>query len=283
MGAKRASRDFLEALEIGRRTLVMGILNVTPDSFSDGGRFADVGSAVRHAREMIEAGADIIDVGGESTRPNAVPVSADEEMRRALPVIEALRRESDAAISIDSWKSEVAEAALQAGAVMVNDTGGLSRDPAMAAVAARHDAAVAIMHMQGTPQTMQRAPSYGDVVGEIREFLRAGVERAEAAGVRRERILVDPGIGFGKTLAHNVEILRRLRELAGLGAGVLIGVSRKSFLGEILGVGPEGRMVGGLAAVALAIREGVSMVRVHDVRETMDVVKVADVICRKAE
>ncbi|NOZ23680.1 MAG: dihydropteroate synthase [Planctomycetes bacterium] len=259
----------------------MAILNVTPDSFSDGGRFFDPPAAVAHARRMIAEGADLIDIGGESTRPGAERLSAEEELKRVLPVIEALRSDSDVAISIDSWKAGVAREAIAAGADMINDIGGLRLDAAMAELAAETGAAVAIMHMQGTPQTMQKDPTYDDVVEDIKIFLRESIERALAAGVDRDSILIDPGIGFGKTLEHNLEILRRLREFSDLGVAVLIGTSRKSFLGKILDVRAEKRMIGTMATVALAVREGASVVRVHDVREAVETVRVADAICRQ--
>ncbi|MEW6357425.1 MAG: dihydropteroate synthase [Planctomycetota bacterium] len=275
------TRNVLNDLGLGRRTLVMGILNVTPDSFSDGGRFFDVAAALAHARRMVEEGADIIDIGGESTRPGAGRLSAEEECSRVLPVIEALRREFEVVISIDSWKAAVAQHALDAGANMINDIGGLRLDPAMAGLAAERGAPVVIMHMQGTPQTMQHKPTYNDVIGDIKTFLEDGIDRAAAAGVPREKVLIDPGIGFGKTLEHNLEILRRLHEFTDLDAPVLIGTSRKAFLGKILDVPPENRMIGTMATVALAVREGASVVRVHDVREAVQTVKVADAICRQ--
>ena len=261
--------------------MVMGVLNVTPDSFSDGGEFFEPDAAVAHGRHMVAQGADIIDIGGESTRPGADRVPVEEELKRVLPVIEALRGASDVLLSIDCWKARVARAALDAGADMINDIGGLRLDPEMAGLAGETGAGVVIMHMQGRPQTMQKNPVYDDVVEDIKTFLREAIGRAEAAGVAREKILIDPGIGFGKTLEHNLEILRRLREFADLGAPMLIGTSRKSFLGKILDVPPEKRIIGTVATLGLAVREGVSVVRVHDVPEAVQAVKVADAICRQ--
>jgi len=269
----------LEEFGIGVRTAVMGVLNVTPDSFYDGGRFRDAGAAVERAAQMAAEGADIIDVGGESTRPGADPVPADEEASRVVPVIERLVQRLDVPVSIDTCKASVAERALDAGARMLNDVGGLRLDPEMARVAAQHDAAVVIMHMKGTPRDMQLNPTYEDVIGEITEFLRRSIGLAVEAGVREERIIVDPGIGFGKRPEHNIEILARLGEFRSLGRPIMVGTSRKSFIGGILGVPAEERLMGTMATVALAIREGASVVRVHDVKEAVQVARVADAVC----
>lgn len=248
----------------GRRTLVMGAINVTPDSFYDGGRFADPERAIARARTMIAEGADIIDVGGESTRPGADPVSADEELRRVLPVVEALARDG-AEVSIDTYKPEVARAALEAGARTINDVTGL-RDPAMIEAAKAHKAAVVVMHMRGTPKTMQEQTEYEDVVLEVKAYLREKAGEARAAGI--EEVIVDPGLGFAKTVAHNFQILRRLGEVCALGYRVLVGPSRKSFLGAACaGAPPEERLEAGLAAVTIAAMNGASIVRVHDVKE----------------
>jgi dihydropteroate synthase len=248
----------------GRRTLVMGAINVTPDSFYDGGRFADPERAIARARTMIAEGADIIDVGGESTRPGADPVSADEELRRVLPVVEALARDG-AEVSIDTYKPEVARAALEAGARTINDVTGL-RDPAMIEAAKAHKAAVVVMHMRGTPKTMQEQTEYEDVVLEVKAYLREKAGEARAAGI--EEVIVDPGLGFAKTAAHNFQILRRLGEVCALGYRVLVGPSRKSFLGAACaGAPPEERLEAGLAAVTIAAMNGASIVRVHDVKE----------------
>ena len=265
---------------VGERTLVMGILNVTPDSFSDGGLYAEPERAVEHAVEMIKAGADIIDVGGESTRPGADPVSAEEERRRVLPVIQALRRQSDVLISIDTYKAEVARAALDAGADIVNDISGLGFDEEMPGVVASTGAGLVLMHIRGTPRTMQQNPVYRDVVREIRETFAERLAKAEKAGISPEQVVLDPGIGFGKKLQHNLEILRRLKEFRRFGRPILIGPSRKSFIGAILDLPPDQRLEGTAAAVAVGIANGADVVRVHDVREMVRVVRVADAIVR---
>ena len=271
----------LEDARTGRRTLVMGILNVTPDSFSDGGRFLQKDAAVRRALDMAANGADIVDVGGESSRPGAEPVSADEELRRVLPVIAELAREPGLIISVDTHKAEVARAALDAGAAMVNDISAMTADPAMASVVAESGAAVCLMHMQGNPQTMQIAPTYTDVVREVRDYLGERAHAALAAGIAADRIVIDPGFGFGKTLDHNLEMLRRLREFTELGYPVLVGTSRKSMIGALLGgAPPTDRTEGTAATVALAIANGASIVRIHDVREMWRVVCVADAVVR---
>jgi dihydropteroate synthase len=254
------------------RPLVMGIVNVTPDSFSDGGRHLDSGAALAHAHELIAEGADIIDIGGESTRPGASPVGVQEEMERVMPVIEGLHG-APVPVSIDTCKPEVMRAALAAGASMVNDINALQQPEALAAVAAS-DAAVCLMHMRGTPQTMQLEPQYRDVVGEVKEFLRGRIAAAEAAGIARNRIVADPGFGFGKTLVHNLELLRGLSALNELGVPLLAGLSRKSMLGAITGQDAEHRVHASVAAALLAVQRGAKIVRVHDVRATVDVLKV---------
>jgi dihydropteroate synthase len=266
-------------LDYSRRTLVMGVLNVTPDSFSDGGAYPTHDAAIAAARQLASDGADIIDVGGESTRPGADDVPAHVEIARVLPVVEALAGSGEAVVSVDTCKPTVAEAALAAGAHMVNDVTGLA-DPAMVSVVARHDAAVTIMHMQGAPRTMQDNPHYDDVVREIASYLSDRAEAATRAGVDRSSILVDPGIGFGKTaLGHNLEILRRVDELASLGFPLLVGTSRKSFIGAILdGAAPDDRLEGTAATVALSIAGGANAVRVHDVREMSRVARVTDAV-----
>jgi dihydropteroate synthase len=252
------------------RTLVMGVLNVTPNSFSDGGKFIDIERAVAHARQMAAAGADIIDIGGESTRPGATPVSADEELRRVLPVIERL---PDLVVSIDTTKALVAERALAAGARIVNDISALRFDPRMVDVVRDHGAAVVLMHMLGTPATMQQDPQYDDVVAEVRDFLQARVAVAEDRGVEKKNIAVDPGLGFGKTVAHNLQLLGELGQLQALGCPVVIGASRKSFIGKLLGREPHERLPGSLAVAAWAMLQGANVLRVHDVAETVDVVR----------
>ncbi len=262
---------------MGRSYRLMGILNVTPDSFSDGGRFLHVEAAVAHARALVGEGADILDVGGESTRPGAQPVSAEEELRRVLPVVEALRAQAlPARISIDTRKAAVARAALAAGAEIVNDVSALRADPEMAGVVASAGADCCLMHMRGEPATMQDDPRYEDVVFEVRAFLQERVEFAAGAGIARERMLVDPGIGFGKTDAHNLELLRRLRELADLGVPVAVGTSRKGFLGRLLtGAGAGDRLAGTIVTNVIAFERGARVFRVHDVGPVRDALAVA--------
>lgn len=254
----------------GKAPRVMGIVNVTPDSFSAGGIYHDPGAAVERALALIADGADIIDIGGESTRPGARPVPAAEELRRVVPVIRALRKKTACAISVDTCKPVVARAALAAGADIVNDITGLrSSGGAMAAVVARAKAGVVIMHMQGTPRTMQKAPHYRDIIADIYAFFEQRIAFAVHAGVRRDRIILDPGIGFGKTVAHNVELLRRLRAFEPLGFPVLVGASRKNFIGVLTGVDrPQERGAASVAAAVWAAGHGAAIVRVHDVRET---------------
>lgn len=253
---------------------VMGIVNLTTDSFSGDGVGDDTQTAVSIGKAMFEAGADLVDVGGESTRPGAESVPADIELSRVTGVIEALAALRPGRISVDTYKPEVAEKALFAGASMVNDVTGLS-NPRMLEVVAEHDAAVVIMHMKGEPRTMQLRPRYKDVVSEIGSFLHERVGAAEDAGVRADKIMVDPGIGFGKTLDHNLEIIARLGELRALGKPIVIGVSRKWFIGKLTGLPPEGRLEGSLAAAVLAVRNGADVVRVHDVEETVRALRVA--------
>ncbi|HXU93747.1 MAG TPA: dihydropteroate synthase [Gallionella sp.] len=252
------------------RPLVMGIVNVTPDSFSDGGRFFSPTKAIDHAHELIAEGADILDIGGESTRPGAAPVGVQEELDRVLPLVEALR---GVPVSIDTWKPDVMRATLAAGACMVNDVNALLAEGALATVA-KSDAAVCLMHKQGDPLTMQQRPHYGDALTEVSEFLRERIAAAEAAGIARERIVIDPGFGFGKTLAHNLELLRGLDKLRELGVPVLAGLSRKSMLGAITGQDVEHRVSSSVAAALIAVQRGASIVRVHDVRATVDALKV---------
>jgi dihydropteroate synthase len=251
---------------------VMGILNVTPDSFYDGGRHADLARALAHARQMAADGADLIDVGGESTRPGAAEVPEDEELQRVVPVIEALARE-DLVISVDTRRPTVMRAAIAAGAAMVNDVGALQAPGALEAVAATR-AAVCLVHMQGEPGTMQAAPHYDEVVAEVRAFLIARARACEDAGIARERIVVDPGFGFGKTQAHNLALLRALPDLAAVGYPVLVGFSRKSSLGAITGRPVDERMPASIAAALAAVARGAAIVRVHDVRETVDALNV---------
>jgi dihydropteroate synthase len=254
----------------------MGVLNVTPDSFSDGGLHVDPDRAVAHALTMIEEGADFIDIGGESTRPGSDPVPAEEELRRVLPVIRELAKRTDAPLSIDTYKSEVAEAALDAGAVIVNDISAMTMDARMAEVVARRRASVVLMHMRGTPKTMQANPHYDDVVAEVKLFLRQQVEHAQRVGI--EQIIIDPGIGFGKTLEHNLTLMRELHAFNELGFPVLVGPSRKSFIGTILNLPVEKRLEGTAAAVAACVLRGAHIVRVHDVQAMKRVARVADAL-----
>lgn len=264
-----------------KRTQVMGVLNVTPDSFYDGGRYTDIERALARAHAMIQAGADMIDVGGESTRPNAQPVPAEEEMRRVIPVIRALTREVSVPVSIDTYKSVVAAAALEAGASIVNDISGLHHDPEMARVAADHGASLVIMHMKGTPLTMQIQPSYVDVVKEVKEYLARACEKALAAGVDEKKIWIDPGIGFGKNLTHNLELLARLRSFRSLGFPILVGTSNKSLIGQVLGVDVSERIEGTAATVAISIAHGADAVRVHDVAVMRRVVDMSDALMHR--
>lgn len=271
-----------QTLSLSERTRVMGVLNVTPDSFSDGGRYVDPGRAVAHALQMLDEGADIIDVGGESTRPGAREVSVGMEIERTVPLIARIRAQAPGAVvSIDTTKAPVARAALEAGAQMVNDISGLGFDAAIADVAAEFGASLVLMHMQGTPRTMQAAPHYTDVVKEVIAFLDERATRAIEAGVSADRIIVDPGFGFGKALEHNLEILRRLDEFTALGYPVLVGTSRKSFIGAITGRPATERVHGTAATVAIAALRGASIVRVHDVAAMVDVVRVVDAAAKR--
>jgi dihydropteroate synthase len=275
--ANRSLRCGSQSLDLSS-PLVMGILNVTPDSFSDGGKFIDVARAVDHALRMIEQGAGMIDVGGESTRPGAADVGADEEIRRVVPVIEALVARTAIPISIDTSKAAVMSAAVAAGASLINDVRAL-REPGALEAAARTNAAVCLMHMQGQPRTMQHEPRYDDVVGEVTAFLEQRVEVCLAADIGRDRLVLDPGIGFGKRLEHNLALLAHLPELSrsGLNAGLplLVGVSRKSMFQALLGRSVEQRLAGGLAVATAAVLAGAAILRAHDVAETVDAVTVA--------
>jgi len=271
-------------LRLGGRTIVMGVLNVTPDSFSDGGLFADTETAVAHGARLLDEGADIVDVGGESTRPGAAPVDPDEERRRVVPVIEGLRRaRPDAVLSVDTRRADVARAAIDAGATIVNDVGA-GRDPAMLPLLAERAAGLVLMHMLGEPRTMQDDPQYDDVVAEVHEYLRERVETAVFAGIDTDRLAVDPGIGFGKDLGHNLELLRACSSFRDLGATVVIGASRKRFLGTLTGVeDPADRIEGSIAAAVLAVANGADAVRVHDVAATVRALAVADAVVRGSE
>jgi dihydropteroate synthase len=254
------------------RPIVMGVLNITPDSFSDGGRFLAAEAAVEHALRMVAEGAGIIDIGGESTRPGADPVPADEELRRVLPVIERLRRATDAVISIDTSKPEVIRRAAEAGAGLINDVRALQEPGALDAAAAG-TCAVCLMHMQGDPRTMQQAPGYVDVVKEVKAFLDERAQSCRTAGVSSDRIVIDPGFGFGKTLEHNLELLRRLGELTAGEFPVLIGLSRKSMVGKLTGRGAGERMHGSIALAVIAALNGARIIRAHDVAPTVDALR----------
>jgi dihydropteroate synthase len=254
------------------RPLVMGVVNVTPDSFSDGGRYFTAARALAHAREMVAAGADLIDLGGESTRPGAAPVPEADEIARVIPICEALARDG-VAVSVDTRKPAVMRAAIAAGAAMINDVCALAAPGAIEACAAA-DVGVCLMHMQGDPQTMQQAPAYRDVVAEVRDFLAGRAAACVAGGIGRDRIVLDPGFGFGKTVAHNLALLRALPELVATGYPVLAGLSRKSMLGQITGRPVDERMAASIAAALAAVARGATLLRVHDVRETIDAVKV---------
>jgi dihydropteroate synthase len=258
------------------RPLIMGIVNVTPDSFSDGGLHGSPQAGIEHALRLLEEGADILDIGGESTRPGALPVGLEAELERVLPVVEALSSKG-VPLSIDTYKPPVMAAAIAAGASMVNDINALQADGALEAVAAT-GVAVCLMHKQGMPQTMQQRPQYGDVVSDVAAFLRARIEAAEAAGIARDRLVIDPGFGFGKSLQHNVLLLRHLDRFMELGVPVLAGLSRKSMLGQITGLGVESRLHASVAAAVLAALKGAGIVRVHDVRATWEALQIVNAI-----
>lgn len=258
----------------GEKTYIMGILNVTPDSFSDGGDFNSIEKALNHAKEMIEEGADIIDIGGESTRPGHTYVDSEEEIKRVIPIIEVLKNNINVPISIDTYKANVAEEALKLGVEMVNDVWGLRKDKNMAKTIAKYDAEVCIMHNQDGTNYEK------DIMEEIKEFLNESIKIALEAGVKKEKIVIDPGIGFGKTFEQNLEVLRRLEELKELNYPILLGTSRKSVIGNILNVEPKKRVEGTIATTVLGIRDGVDIVRVHDVKENLRAAKVADALYR---
>lgn len=274
---KLSFRQF--SLDLSQKTHVMGILNITPDSFTDGGLFFSRDSAIEHGLRMVEEGADIIDVGGESTRPGSEPVEYEEEVRRIIPVIDALAKRVKVPISIDTYKADVAKRALDAGASILNDISGLRFDPEMPKVAAQYRVPVVLMHIKGTPENMQVNPEYEALIPEIVDYLRASIRLAIDSGVREEMIIVDPGIGFGKTFEHNLEILRNLHDFTLLEKPLLVGPSRKAFIGKILGnASSSERREGTAAAVAISIMNGANIVRVHDVKEMGRVARVADAI-----
>jgi dihydropteroate synthase len=265
------------------RPLLMGVVNITPDSFADGGRFFRPEDAIAQALALVAAGADILDLGGESTRPFAEPVSLEEELRRVLPVIQALAAQSPVPISIDTYKAPVAQAALEAGAAIINDISALRFDPEMAPLAAARRAPLVLMHMQGTPRDMQREPHYDDLLGEIKAFFKERLEFAVARGVPRELVVLDPGIGFGKTWQHNLAILNNLNVFLDLGCPLLVGPSRKAFIGRILDLpAGEERDIGTLAAVAVSVLKGARIIRTHNVAFARQFLAVWDCICREA-
>jgi len=267
-----------KSLPLGRKTYLMGVLNVTPDSFSDAGKYFEPEQALHRLHALIENGADLIDIGGESTRPGASAVSPDEEIRRVLPVLQTWKKEWDAILSIDTSKSEVAEVALRHGASLVNDVTGLRGEPQMAHVVAHYGAGLVLMHMKGMPRTMQENPVYGDLIREILDYFEEGIEIAIRAGIREESIILDPGIGFGKAVSHNLEILRNLKEFKKLGRPLLVGTSRKSFIGAVLDLPTEKRLFGTAATVAISVLNGADIVRVHDVAEMKQVARMADAV-----
>jgi dihydropteroate synthase len=258
-----------------KKTIIMGILNVTPDSFSDGGLFIDIDKAVKHAKQMVSDGADIIDIGGESSRPGSNPISEEEELRRVKPIIERLTKDINVPISIDTYKPKVAEECIKSGASIINDISGL-RNQKMVEIAIKYKVPVIVMHLLGNPKTMQENISYKDVVDDIICFLKKRVEKAKEAGLKD--IIIDPGIGFGKTTEHNLQIINKLREFKSLGCPILIGPSRKSFIGNITGLPVNERLEGTLASISIAIMNGANIIRVHDVKECKRAVQISDAI-----
>jgi len=267
-----------KSFELGRRTWLVGVVNVTPDSFYDGGLYFEPARAIERALTLAAEGADIIDIGGESSRPGSIPIPAKEEKKRILPVVEVLRQKNDVLISVDTTKAEVAEAALAVGADIINDISAGRFDPQMFPVVARAKAAVILMHMKGTPRTMQLAPHYDDVLGEVKAFLGERLEAAESCGVARESVLLDPGIGFGKTLEHNLTLLNNLQFFEELGRPLMVGISRKSFIGKILKLEVKDRLEGTIAASVVSILRGASLLRVHDIQAVKRAIAVAEAI-----
>jgi dihydropteroate synthase len=265
-------------LTLGKRTLLMGILNVTPDSFSDGGFFFEKDKAIAHGLKMVEEGADIIDIGGESTRPGSKPLELEEELRRVIPVIESLKKEVDVPISIDTYKSIVAEKAIEAGAEIINDISGLHFDPKLAKVAAKEETPLILMHIRGTPETMQKDVHYDSLFSEILQYLKDSIQIAESSGVDPCKIIIDPGIGFGKTVLDNLLIIKNLYEFRVLGKPILLGTSRKTFVGKILDAGVGNRLEGTLASIAIGVLKGAHIIRSHDVLQAKKAIAVADAI-----
>lgn len=268
-------------ITFGPRTWIMGVINITPDSFSDGGRYFDKDKALERGFQLIEEGSDIIDIGGESTRPGSEPISPEEEIGRVVPLITALRKRTDTLISIDTTKSEVAQAALDAGADIINDISALRFDPRMAPLVAEEDVPVILMHMKGTPKTMQVNPTYEDVLLEVKAFLEESIDKAQASGIKKEKIIIDPGIGFGKRLKDNLILINNLHMLEELERPILIGVSRKSFIGSILDSPPEERLEGTIASAVLSVIHGAHILRIHDVSSVKKAVRVAEAIMRE--
>lgn len=267
-----------KTLSLGKRTLLMGVLNVTPDSFSDGGLFFDKENAIAHGIRMFEEGADIIDIGGESTRPGSKPLELEEELRRIIPVIESLSKKVEVPISIDTYKSAVAQRAIEAGAEIINDISGLRFDPSLAQVAARENTPLVLMHIRGTPETMQKDIYYESLFSEILHYLKGSIQMAESAGVDPQQIIVDPGIGFGKTAEDNFLIIKNLYEFRILGKPILLGTSRKSFIGKILNEAAGGRLEGTLSSIAIGVLNGAHVIRSHDVLQAKKAITVADAI-----
>ncbi len=267
-----------KTLTLGKRTLLMGVLNVTPDSFSDGGLFFDKEKAIAHGIRMVEEGADVIDIGGESTRPGSKPLELEEELRRVIPVIESLSKETDVPISIDTYKSDVAQRAIAAGAEIINDISALRFDPNLAQVAARENIPLILMHIRGTPETMQKNIYYESLFSEILQYLKGSIQIAESAGVDPQQIIVDPGIGFGKTVEDNLLIIKNLFEFRILGKPILLGTSRKSFIGKILNAETGGRLEGTLSSIAIGVLNGAHFIRSHDVLQAKKAIAVADAI-----
>lgn len=263
---------------LGKRTLLMGVLNVTPDSFSDGGLFFDKEAATARGLKMVEEGADLIDIGGESTRPGSKPLGLDEELRRVIPVIESLAKEMDVPISIDTYKSDVAKKAIEAGAQIINDITGLQLDPSLSQVAAKEDVPLVLMHVRGNPETMQKNIHYESLFSEIIQYLKDSIQRAESAGVNPEKIIIDPGIGFGKTVDDNLLILKNLQEFKILGKPLLLGTSRKSFIGKILNADVTERLEGTLSSIVVGVLNGAHIIRCHDVIQAKKAIAIADAV-----
>ncbi len=261
-----------QIIKISEQPLIMGILNVTPDSFSDGGNFTDHNKAIRHAKNMLKDGADIIDIGGESTRPGATKVSSEDEIKRVIPIIQELNKTTDAIISIDTTKATVAEAAIDAGAHIINDISALTNDPRMELVAKESDAGIILMHMQETPETMQNNPEYKDVVKEVHDYLLQRMKKLIAAGIDKKSLAIDPGIGFGKTVEHNINLIKNLNVLTKTNTPVIVGLSRKSFLGKLTGKDVSDRLASSLAGLVISAINGANIIRVHNVGESYDAI-----------